>query len=111
MKTAALHPCPFPRCGALTTGGRCAAHRLKESDRPNVDVRAWYRTPRWAQLRASVLAEQPWCPECSALGRRVHTTDCDHIVPHRGDARLFWSRGNLQGKCHAHHSAKTGRGA
>jgi 5-methylcytosine-specific restriction enzyme A len=111
MKTAALHPCPYPRCGALTTGGRCPTHRLREADRPNADVRAWYRTPRWRALRAAVLRDQPFCPECAKLARRVATNDVDHVEPHRGDPGLFWSRSNLQGLCHAHHSEKTGRGA
>jgi len=110
VKTAPLHPCPVPLCGALTTGGRCERHRPTEHERPNADVRAWYRTPRWRALRAAVLLRQPFCPLCFAIGRRVATSDVDHITPHRGDPGLFWLRENLQALCHAHHSEKTGRG-
>jgi 5-methylcytosine-specific restriction endonuclease McrA len=85
-------------------------HLVKEADRPNADIRTWYRTPRWRALRAVVLRDQPFCPDCAADHRRVLTTDVDHIEKHHGDPQLFWNRQNLQAKCHAHHSAKTGRG-
>jgi len=110
--TAPLRPCTYPRCANLVDGGgRCPTHRPTEADRPNADVRTWYRTPRWRALRTVVLRDQPYCADCAREGRRVPTTDVDHIEPHRGDAGLFWSRQNLQALCHRHHSAKTGRGA
>jgi 5-methylcytosine-specific restriction protein A len=31
----------------------------------------------------------------------------DHIVPHRGDAALFWQSTNWQSMCKQHHDAKT----
>jgi 5-methylcytosine-specific restriction protein A len=54
-----------------------------------------------------VIREQPFCVECIKLGLRVLTSDVDHIEPHRGDPRLFWSRGNLQGLCRPCHTRKT----
>lgn len=107
-----LRPCAVPRCPAKVTRGRCPKHRRQyEQQRPNADVRTWYHTARWRALRAVVLLEEPYCPDCRDDGRRVLTTDADHIVPHRGDPLLFWNRQNLQAKCHAHHSRKTGHGA
>ena len=41
------------------------------------------------------------------LGRR---TVVDHIVPHRGDARLFWDEDNWQPLCKSCHDRKTGGG-
>ena len=40
-------------------------------------------------------------------GRYVKVTDVDHIVPHRGDPRLFWDEENWQALCHSCHSKKT----
>lgn len=91
-------------------GGHCRAHQPKDADRPNADTRRWYHTARWRALRARVLLRDVWCGECLGRGWRVLSTDADHVIPHRGDLALFWNEGNLRGLCHAHHSAKTGRG-
>jgi 5-methylcytosine-specific restriction protein A len=42
-------------------------------------------------------------------GKYVKATDVDHIVPHRGNSKLFWDQGNWQPLCHKHHSIKTRR--
>jgi hypothetical protein len=54
--------CTQPGCSVIVERGRCERHRPKERDRPNVDVRRLYRTPRWFALRALVLLMQPTCP-------------------------------------------------
>jgi len=113
MPMAPRRPCSHHRCSRLAvTRGRCERHQPRplEDDRPNADVRTWYRSDRWRALRLAVLRAEPFCPDCAAIGMRVATTDADHRVPHRGDPALFWSRENLQGKCHVHHSQKTGQG-
>ena len=51
----------------------------------------------------------PLCCMCRKEGRYVKATDVDHIVPHRGDLKLFWDRSNWQALCHRHHDQKTGR--
>jgi 5-methylcytosine-specific restriction protein A len=33
----------------------------------------------------------------------------DHVVPHRGDAILFWDRANWQSMCKPCHDTKTTR--
>ena len=74
-------------------------------------IRRWYRTARWAALRARVLLEEPWCPDCQAeSGIVVQARDVHHVRKHQGDSALFWSRANLQALCHAHHAVRTGRG-
>ena len=109
---AARRMCLQPRCGAVVDGGYCRAHDPHaERRRPNVDVRRWYRTPRWRALRASVLRAEPLCTgrdDGEPCGRP--TTDVDHRQPHRGDLVLFWDRRNLQAKCHACHASKTAKG-
>ena len=107
---AALRACAEPHCSVLVRAGRCPQHTKSERDRPNVDVRRWYRTPQWRALRAEVLYEQPWCPECQAEGQMVPTTDTHHLRRHYGDPILFWDKGLLQALCHRHHSQHTGRG-
>lgn len=64
----------------------------------------------WRAATRQFLAEQPLCVECAKEGRTEPATDVDHVVPHRGDATLFWDRGNWQGLCHSHHARKTRRG-
>lgn len=39
------------------------------------------------------------------LGRYVAATVVDHIVPHRGDMKLFWDRDNWQALCKACHDS------
>jgi 5-methylcytosine-specific restriction protein A len=83
---------------------------MRERDRPNVDVRKWYRTARWARIRAQKMRENPLCVECEQEGILEPWTDLDHVVPHRSNPALFWDYTNLRGLCHRHHSAKTRRG-
>lgn len=58
---------------------------------------------RWQQARERFLAEHPLCVMCSREGRVTAATVVDHVVPHRGDERLFWDRSNWQPLCKAHH--------
>jgi 5-methylcytosine-specific restriction protein A len=37
----------------------------------------------------------------------TEATIIDHIIPHRGDKRLFWDRTNWQPICQACHDRKT----
>lgn len=57
----------------------------------------------WRKLRASVLAEQPLCPECRDQGLLVPATEVDH----QDNDPSNNSRDNLVGLCKTHHSAKT----
>lgn len=107
---ATLRYCTHPGCGVKVTGGRCPAHTQGEAQRPNQDVRRWYRTARWAALRQHKMNENPLCLDCYAFGHIEPWTDLDHRIPHRGDPALFWDPHNLEGRCHACHSAKTRRG-
>ena len=59
---------------------------------------------RWQRAREAYLREHPLCVMCQAEGRVTAATVVDHVVPHRGDERLFWDRGNWQGLCARCHS-------
>ena len=66
--------------------------------------RGLYRTYAWRQRRARQLAREPWCAMCLADGRQVRASVADHVVPHRGNAELFW-QGRLQSLCISCHSS------
>lgn len=41
------------------------------------------------------------CPHCQ--GKKLKANVVDHIIPHKGDTKLFWKRDNLQSmnkQCH-----------
>jgi 5-methylcytosine-specific restriction enzyme A len=58
----------------------------------------WRRTARWLRLRRQQLQRQPLCVFCTSAGRGTAATVADHVVPHRGDEKLFWF-GKLQSLC------------
>lgn len=62
---------------------------------------------KWQQARAAFLArpENVLCRMCQAKGLLTPATVVDHIIPHRGDRKLFWDRSNWQPLCAACHSS------
>ena len=44
------------------------------------------------------------------LKKVVLATVVDHIIPHRGDQRLFWDQTNWESLCKECHDKKTGSG-
>lgn len=54
-----------------------------------------------------VTVANPFCVKCYEEGHITMATVVDHIVPHRGDQKLFWDRGNWQPLCEHHHNVKT----
>ena len=72
----------------------------------------WRRYRAWfiAQVQCSVCgANHTICAECRTAGRFVVAFAVDHIVPHRGDPKLFHDHTNLQSLCEKHHNQKSGR--
>ncbi|WP_174258324.1 HNH endonuclease signature motif containing protein [Variovorax sp. PBL-H6] len=60
-------------------------------------------TAAWQRLRASVLAGEPLCRQCTAEGRTTVATDVDHRDGNPGNNDAL----NLQPLCHSCHSRKT----
>lgn len=58
-----------------------------------------YNNPAWRRLRDSVLKEHPLCTYCEEAGHVTAADTVDHYIPHRGDEKLFWDRGNLRACC------------
>jgi 5-methylcytosine-specific restriction protein A len=72
------------------------------------EYRPLYKTARWAQLRARIIArDMGICRMCGVLCktgiRAPRTATVDHIKPHKGDLVLFYDAGNLQLLCAACH--------
>lgn len=64
---------------------------------------------KWQQARAAFLSrpENVLCRMCEAQGRVTEATVVDHIIPHKGDSKLFWDRKNWSPLCaHCHNSTK-----
>ena len=107
MATRAPSVCPY--CGgAHLTTMRCAPVVVRDRERkarhderrPTARARGYDR--KWEAARAEYLAEYPYCRVCGEPAAVV-----DHIIPHKGDMRIFWDRRNWQPLCsHHHNSAK-----
>ena len=121
MPTHPKHACGARGCPALVARGvaRCEEHQAKhrrvvESERGSASERGYDR--RWAAARVRFLREHPLCATCLSAGRVTAGRVVDHVVPHRGDPRLFWDESNWQTLCDYTspfncHGKKTGSGA
>jgi hypothetical protein len=73
--------------------------------RPTARERGY--TTRWDKARAGFLRSHPSCAFCARRGVHTQATVVDHIVPHRGDMRVFWDHANWQPLCApCHNGAK-----
>ncbi len=102
------HPCAHPGCPRLVPRGKkyCDEHATQHPEEIRPAAARGYGA-RWNKARKRFLEKNPLCVECLKAGRYVKATDVDHIVPHRGDPKLFWDEGNWQALCHHCHSVKT----
>ena len=111
----AKRPCARAGCPNLVERGYCETHKasspaaISERERGNANARGYGR--RWQHARDGYLRQHPLCVDPSKRHSRrvVAATDVDHIVPHRGDMKLFWDPSNWQGLCHECHSFKTAK--
>lgn len=103
-------PCRHPGCPALVEAGElyCAEHKPLHPEVTRPAAKRGYGS-RWQRARKKYLEAHPLCVECARQGRYVKATVVDHIVPHRGDQKLFWDQSNWQSLCSYHHNIKTGR--
>ena len=103
-------PCRHPGCAALVPPGQkyCDRHKPMHPEEARPAARRGYGSA-WQKARKQYLETHPLCAECMKEGRYVKATDVDHIIPHRGDPKLFWDRSNWQALCHQCHSRKTGK--
>ena len=102
-------PCKHPRCPALVpygSGPYCDEHKAAhQGDRESASRRGY--NSRWQKARVRYLHSHPLCVECKKQGKLTQATVVDHIVPHRGDQKLFWNESNWQPLCNPCHDKKT----
>lgn len=60
---------------------------------------------KWQKPREGFLKNHPLCVDHESRGQVVAATIVDHIVPHRGDMKLFWDRNNWQSLCKICHDS------
>ena len=105
MPKKAMKPCKHPGCPKLTEGAYCDEHKPLHPDRPSAAKRGY--GSKWQKASKAYLQSHPLCVECVKLGRYTKATVVDHIVPHRGDQKLFWDQSNWQALCKTCHDRKT----
>ncbi len=103
--------CLHPMCGTVHTeaGQYCAEHMDKHKvvdTRPSAAARGY--DAKWAAAKKAYLKKNRYCvcPECRE-GDPERANTVDHILPHRGDMRLFWDVSNWQAMYKPHHDRKT----
>ena len=109
MPTKAKVPCRHPGCAELVPVGAkfCEAHKaMHPEDIRSASSRGYGSA--WQKARKQYLSAHPLCVMCMKEGQYRKATVVDHIIPHRGDEKLFWDRSNWQSLCKRHHDLKTG---
>lgn len=61
---------------------------------------------KWQRAREFFLQRNPLCVFCQKRGRPELATVVDHIIPHKGDLKLFWDRKNWQPLCKSCHDGE-----
>jgi len=98
-------------CGRRVAGGlRCpcqldrdrARKARHDAKRPNASQRGY--DAKWERARRDFLKMYPTCARCGAPATVV-----DHVIPHKGDKRLFWDRTLWQPLCAHHHNSSKQR--
>ena len=99
----------------------CPVHTKERTARARPEHSRGYDSQRWRRTSTAHLRQHPRCGDrapgtpsttdslCQQSGRVNAATVTDHIVPHRGDTKLFWARDNRQSLCHVCHGLKSKR--
>ena len=101
-------PCHHPGCPELVEADRlyCEKHLPLHPEVTRPAAKRGYNR-RWQKARKSYLEAHPLCVQCAKQGKYVRATVVDHIIPHRGDQKLFWNQNNWQPLCKSCHDKKT----
>ena len=111
MPKAPKRPCRYPGCPNLCDKGvYCSQHMQFSSDRMRGGAESRGYDARWRKARTAFLQRNPLCNECMKRGKITPATVVDHIIPHRGDRKLFWDESNWQPLCKCCHDRKIGSG-
>lgn len=107
MPKRAPIPCTNLSCRNMQPCPIHDAKKLRDRERIIPSYYRLYHSKAWKTLRAKHLRKEPYCRDCMDNGSRTPATDVDHIIPHKGDPRLFFDDSNLQSLCKPCHSRKT----
>ena len=99
-------PCSYPGCSALANGRFCDDH-MGAGDRRRGSASQRGYDNKWRKYRKSFLEQHPLCVMCESEGDIKVATVVDHIIPHKGDSKIFWDSNNHQPLCEFHHNQKT----
>ena len=101
-------PCRHPGCPNLIPAGTkfCEKHKPLHTEEVRSAASRGYNRA-WQKASKQYLAAHPLCVKCLEEGKFRKATVVDHIIPHRGDEKLFWDRSNWQPLCKEHHDRKT----
>lgn len=101
-------PCKHPGCPKLIPYGEmyCDDHKgIHAGDRKGTSERGYDK--RWQRESKKFLAAHKLCVRCLEQKKLTEATVVDHIIPHRGDEKLFWDQSNWQALCKRCHDQKT----
>jgi len=104
MPRKPLKPCNHPGCPELTENRFCVKHK-NIHERKSANARGY--DSRWRKARKRFLKANPLCVECLKADKLVEAAVVDHIIPHRGDKKIFWDESNWQALCKSCHDRKT----
>lgn len=119
MAMRSMHFCNHHGCNELTTNKYCAKHQAEQIEQEKIrrnlhDQTRGSSTKRgygykWQEASKGYLAHHPLCEECLQNNKLVPAKLVDHIVPHKGNQKLFWDRTNWQALCVDCHAVKTAK--
>ena len=108
-------PCNKAGCSELIEAGQtyCDKHRQEKASRyeryeRDQKSKRLYNY-RWAKASRAYLNNNPLCVECKKNNKITPARVTDHIVPHKGNKKIFWDRSNWQPLCDSCHSRKTAK--
>jgi len=117
MPNKSLHFCNQPGCSELTSDRYCKNHMKDHEFRKKSHKRCYDKNrgsassrgydSKWRKASKSFLRKNPLCVECAREGTTTPATVVDHIIPHKGNTKIFWDKNNWQGLCKRHHDIKT----
>lgn len=104
-------PCYYTGCTSLTTERYCTKHQNEINHIYNKRCRAFKKmyNSRWYKARKQFLLKHPLCEECKNEGVVIAAEVVDHVIPHKGDEKLFWDESNWQALCKHCHDKKTAK--
>lgn len=106
----AKRPCLVSSCKDYSTNqGYCDNHqdKIRKKDRERGTAHQRGYDARWEKERLEYLDEHPLCADHQKRGYIVVAIVVDHIIPHKGDKKLFWDKDNWQPLCESCHNRKT----